>query len=198
MIMVLCSVGQHLFRMLARIHFGIRSFDLALLIDEEADAIGIARLRIGAGAIRQAELAVGIAEQFVGKIELLGEGGVSLDTIETDAEDYDASLLEIGVVVAEPATLDGSARGISLGIEPQQNLAAAQSGQRDRIAVMREDGKIRRLIADIEHSNILLANRVRTKTNDEPRAMSMGNIGERCIFVRKVTVCPPDLTRKVR
>ena len=34
---------------------------------------------------------------------------------EADAEDDDATLLEIGVIVAEPTILDGSARRSALG-----------------------------------------------------------------------------------
>jgi hypothetical protein len=32
---------------------------------------------------------------------------------------------EIAVVVAEPATFDRSARGVGLGVKPQQHFAAA-------------------------------------------------------------------------
>jgi len=111
--------------MLSGIHLGIGRLHPALLIDQIADAIGVSGLGIGAGAVREAEPAIDIAQQFVGEIEFLGECRVRIDTVEAYAENHDAILLEIGMVVAEPATFDRSARGIGLGVEPEQHLAAA-------------------------------------------------------------------------
>ena len=47
--------------MLPGIHLRVRCFDLALLIDQIADAIRVTRLGIRAGTICEAELAIGVA-----------------------------------------------------------------------------------------------------------------------------------------
>jgi hypothetical protein len=101
-----------------RVHLRIGSLDFALFIDEIADAIGIAGLRIRAGAVRHAELAISVTQELVRKIEFLGECRIRIDAVETYPQYDDALTIEIGVVVAEPATFDCSARGIGLGVEP--------------------------------------------------------------------------------
>ncbi len=57
----LCGVGEHLLRMLPGIHLRVNLRNLALLIDEVTDAIGVAGFHIRARAICEAELAVGVA-----------------------------------------------------------------------------------------------------------------------------------------
>ena len=57
----LCGVGEHLLRMLARIHLRIDLRNLAVLIDQIADAIGVARFRIRARAVCETELAISVA-----------------------------------------------------------------------------------------------------------------------------------------
>jgi hypothetical protein len=54
-------VGEHLLRMLPGIHLRIRRLHFTLLVNQIADAIGIAGFRIRAGAVREAELAIGVA-----------------------------------------------------------------------------------------------------------------------------------------
>jgi hypothetical protein len=112
--------------MLARADFGVRRRDLALLIDQVADATGVTGFGVGAGAVLQADLALGVAEQFEGKIELFGERGVILDGVEADPENGNVVLFEIGIEVTEPATLVRSTRCVGFGVEPKQNFAATQ------------------------------------------------------------------------
>ncbi len=97
--------------MLAGADFGVGRRDLALLINQVADAAGVTGFDVAAGAVSQSHLAFGIAEQFEREIELFGEGGV---------------LFEIGIEVTEPATFGRSTRGIGFGVEPKQNFAATQ------------------------------------------------------------------------
>ena len=130
-------IGQHLLRMLARIHLRVCGFDFPMLIDQIADATGVPGLGIRARAVGETELAIGVAQQFVGKIEFLGECGVGVNSIEAHAQNHNAVFFEIGIIVAEPATFNRSSRRIGLGIEPQQNFTAAQRRQCHRRAVMR-------------------------------------------------------------
>lgn len=55
------GVGEHLLRMLSRIHLRISLRNFTLLIDEVTDAIGVTCLRISAGSVCEPELAVGVA-----------------------------------------------------------------------------------------------------------------------------------------
>jgi hypothetical protein len=75
-------------------------------------------LIVGTCTIRQADPAIGIAQQRKRKFVLLGEGGVLFDIVEADAQDLDIILFEIADLIAEPATLSSSSGSICLRIEP--------------------------------------------------------------------------------
>ena len=81
------------------------------------------------GAVGEADLAVGVAEQRVGEVELGREAGVLVGRVEADAEDLGVLRGVLIVEVPEPGTLDRSARGVGLRIEPEHDLLAAQAAQ---------------------------------------------------------------------
>ena len=93
--------------------------DEAVLVDDVSDPVGVASVRLVAGPVGKTDLAIHIAEQRKGEIELLREGRVFLDRVEGAAQDLDASLLELRVEVAEPATLGRSTRCVGLRVEPK-------------------------------------------------------------------------------
>jgi hypothetical protein len=101
-----------------RVHLGVDNRDFSLLIDEIADAHGITCFDIAASAISQPDFAVGIAQQAEWETILAGKSSIRRDIVEANAENDDAGVFESTVLVAEPATLAGSASGIGLGIEP--------------------------------------------------------------------------------
>jgi len=92
--------------------------DLALFVDEVTDALGIAGLRVVTGAVGKAQGPAGIAQQGKGKAELLREGGVLCHRVETRPQDFHIAGAKLSDLVAEPATLGGSPRGVGFGIEP--------------------------------------------------------------------------------
>jgi hypothetical protein len=111
-------VSQHLSRMVARIHLVIDPREVAVLVDEKAHTARMTGLIVGTCTIRQADPAIGIAQQRKRKFVLLGEGGVLFDIVEADAQDLDIILFEIADLIAEPATLSSSSGSICLRIEP--------------------------------------------------------------------------------
>jgi hypothetical protein len=64
-----------------------RLFDDPLGVDHIRDTAGVAIACVGAGSVGQAERAIGVAEDRVGEVELLDEGGVLRDAVEGGAED---------------------------------------------------------------------------------------------------------------
>lgn len=113
--------------MVARVDAVVDARDFARFVDQEADAAGIARLGIVACAIGHPERSIGVAQQWEVEGVLFREGGVVFDAVEARAEDGDMVLLEIVLLVAEPAAFGGSARGVGLGIEPEQHLLPTQA-----------------------------------------------------------------------
>jgi hypothetical protein len=150
------GVGENLARVISRIHLRINGGDFALAINQIADAIGIARARAIGGAIRDGHLVVGVGQQFEREIKFGRECGIARGIVEAEAENLDVGILECGVLVAEPATFTRSAGGVGLGIEPHQDFAAAQRGERERLAIMGLQFKIRRRVANLQHFNLFL------------------------------------------
>jgi hypothetical protein len=137
------DVGEHLGRMVARIDLIVDARDVAVLVDQNADAIGVTCLIIGTRAVCDSHAAIGIAEQGEGKLVLIGELGIPFNVVEADTQDLDIILIEVGDLIAEPATLDRSAGGIGLRIEPENNLAAAQFRERNTLAFMSREREVR-------------------------------------------------------
>ena len=103
-------------------------------VDQVGDALGDAR---GANAVvGLADQLVDVAQQLVGKVELLGEGRVLVLVVKADPEDGGVLGLECLGAVAEPATLDRSTWGVGDGIEPQHDPSPAELAQRDGAAVV--------------------------------------------------------------
>jgi hypothetical protein len=103
------------------------------------------RRGVVARAVGEPELSPGVAQQGIGELELLGERGVLLDSVEGDPENGGILRLEGVGVVAEPATLDRSARCVGLGIEPEDQVLAGEVRELDVVAAVIRDAKIGRL-----------------------------------------------------
>ena len=110
--------------MLSRIDLRVNAGDLALLVNQVADPVRAPGLGVVAGSIRHAGDSLSVTQQRKWEIEFLHECRIVLDIVETHTQHDDIVGNEVGILIAEPATLGGSAGGISLRIEPQQNLLA--------------------------------------------------------------------------
>jgi len=113
--------------MVAGVDAVVNARDLALFVDQEADATRVTRLGIVARAVGHPEGAVGVAQQREVEGVLLRKGGVVLDSIEARTQDDDLVFDKIILLVAEPAPFGGSAGSVSLGVEPQQHFLPAQA-----------------------------------------------------------------------
>jgi hypothetical protein len=67
-------------------------------------------------------------------MELLREGGVLRFRVEADAEDGRVPGVELGLQVAEPATLLCSTGSVRLGVEPENQVLASEVRKADRAA----------------------------------------------------------------
>jgi hypothetical protein len=120
--------------MIARIHLVIDSSELAVFVNQETHAACVTCLTVSAGPIRHPHTSVGVAQQRKWEVVLLGKVGILFDIIEADAEYLNIVLIKVADLVAEPATLDRSARGVGLGIKPEYDFASTQFSERDLLA----------------------------------------------------------------
>jgi hypothetical protein len=91
--------------MIRRIHLRIDLCDVALLVDQIRDSLRIARGRIGAGAIRNSESSLCVAQQRERKVEFLRERRVRRFVVEARAEDRDVLVRELSGSITEPVPL---------------------------------------------------------------------------------------------
>ena len=104
--------------------------DEPVLVDDVGDPVRVARVRLVAGPVGETDFAIHIAEEREGEVEFLCEGRVFLDRVEGAAQDLDASLLELRVEVAEPATLGRSTRCVGLRVEPKDDRFSTELADR--------------------------------------------------------------------
>jgi hypothetical protein len=124
---------------------------LSLFVDHVGDAARVLVVRGVGGAVREADLAVDVAEEREWKVELLGEGLVVGRLVETDAENTGVLLLVLFDEVPEPGPFFRSAGCVGLGVEPQDDLAATQVAETNVIAFVIQDFEVRRFLARLEH-----------------------------------------------
>ena len=129
----------------------MRLRDPSLGIDDVSDPAGVLGFRIVGRPVGDPDLALHVAEKRELILELLRESGVVLDRVEGRAEDLGVLLLEFRVEVAEPATLEGSAGGIGLWIEPENHGLPPVVRERPRRAGVILHGEARRPIAYVQH-----------------------------------------------
>jgi hypothetical protein len=129
----------------------MRLRDLAVLVDHIRDAARVLVLRRLGGAVREADLVIGVAEQREGEVELLGEGGVLLLRVETDAEDEGVLRGVLIDEVPEPGTFDRSAGCVGLRVKPEHDLLAAQVAEANVVAVVIGCLEIGSGIANLQH-----------------------------------------------
>ena len=129
----------------------MRFLDAAVLVDHVRDALRVLIGRTRGRAVRDADLAVGVAEEREREVELLRELRVRGLVVERDAEDFRVALLVLRREVPEPGTLGRSARGVGFGIKPEHDLAAAQVTELHGVPVMIDGFEVRSTIANFQH-----------------------------------------------
>ena len=125
--------------------------DLSLFVDEKAHPLGPGRLGVLAGPVCERDRSIEVAEQRKLELVPVRERGVRFHTVEADAEDLDVLFIVIVLMVAEPATLGRSTRGVRCRVKPQQHAATPQVGQCYGPTVVRRQCKIRSPITRLEH-----------------------------------------------
>ena len=98
--------------------FLLEILNFTVWTNQNADAGRVFCVRTFARAISEAHGAISVAKQRKTEGKLLGEVFVLFDGVETDAQNLCVFLFKFVVDVAEPATLDGSSRGVGFGIKP--------------------------------------------------------------------------------
>jgi len=129
----------------------MRLGDFPVLVDHVRDAARVLVRRLLGGAVREADLAVGVAEEREGELELAGEAGVFLLRVEADAEDDGVLRFVLADEVPEPGTFDRSAGCVGLRIEPEHDLLAAQVAEADGVAIVIDRFEVGGLISGIQH-----------------------------------------------
>ena len=130
----------------------MRLRDLPLFVDHVRDALGVLVLRARRRAVRHTDLALGVAEEGEGEVELAREALVVFAVVEADAEDEGVPGFVIGVQVPEPGTFQRSARGVGLRVEPEDHLLPAQVVEPDRVAVVILHFEVGSDVSEIEHA----------------------------------------------
>ncbi len=105
----------------------VHALDPALLVDKKTLALRMLRAKVLAGTVCQRRRAAAIAKQWKLEPKLLRKSGVLLRRVETGAQHLDTVLVVILLMVAEPASLERSARRVGLRVKPQQYLSPAES-----------------------------------------------------------------------
>jgi hypothetical protein len=130
----------------------MRLGDPSLFIDHVRDAARVLIGRTLARAVRQADLALGVADEWEGKVELLREPLVLFVRVEADADDLRVLRFVLFDEVPEPGTLNRSTGCVGLGIEPENDLLAAKAVKRNRVAVVVDGIEIRSGITGLQHA----------------------------------------------
>jgi hypothetical protein len=133
------------------VDFGIDLDDPPVGSDEVADPLGVGRIGAVARPIEKAHLARRVAEQRKVEVEFLRERAIVLFGVEADAENLSVLLFVEPELVAEPATFGGSAGGVRLGIEPENDVFSAVVGESDEVPLVIPNLEIRCGRAFLEH-----------------------------------------------
>jgi hypothetical protein len=140
-----------LVRIRCGIHLRVRLIDPSVLVDHVRDAARVLVFRRVCRSVREADLALGVAQQREGEVELLRERGVRFLVIEADAEDLRVLCFVLRREVPEPGTFPRSTGGVGLRVEPEDDFLSAQIAETDAIAVVVGDVEVGSGIAWFEH-----------------------------------------------
>ena len=126
--------------------------DLSVFVDHVGDAAGVLVFVRVAGAVGEADLMVGVAEERKREVVLLGEALVFFLRVEADAEDLSVFRFVLGLEVPEPGTFARSTGCVGFWIKPEHDFFAAQVAQADGVAVVVDSLEVRSRIAGLQHA----------------------------------------------
>lgn len=112
-----------------RAHLRMRLLDEPVPANDIRDPPRVLGLFRVTRAVSETDLSFDIAQQRERVLELPREGAVVGRRVEADSEDDGALRQVLGIEVAEPATLEASARGVGLRIEPEDDILASVVGE---------------------------------------------------------------------
>lgn len=135
-----------------RAHFWMRLLDTPVAANDIRDPPRVLGLLRVTRAVGEADFPFDIAQERERILELLREGAVVGRRVEADSEDDGAFRQVLGMKIAEPATLEASAGGVGLGIEPEDDILASVVGQTNGAVLVVPHREFRRRIANLEHS----------------------------------------------
>ncbi len=149
------EVFKHFVRMLGRRDLRVSLQDHTVRSDEVRDSTWMSGISVGGRAIGDPDLAGGVAQQREGKRALLRERLILGQSVETDSEDFCLLRFELADAVAEPATLNRSARRVGLGIKPEQEALSGVVGKLDGPARVIGSAERRGDLAFLQHDALL-------------------------------------------
>ena len=83
-----------------------------------------------------------ICEEWIRQVELLAEFALGLRGVARNAQDNGAGLLEFLEGVAKSAGLDGTARGVCLGVKEEYHWLAGEVGEMDGVILIVLEGEV--------------------------------------------------------
>ena len=125
--------------------------DPAFSVDDDCDSVGVACFGVRAGTIRLPDFPIRVAEERERELEFLGEVRVLFDRVEADPENLDFEGSVGAEMVAEPATLNRSARRVGLRVEPQDDALPPVVLQLSFLARVVQYLEIGSLLANSQH-----------------------------------------------
>lgn len=129
----------------------MRLGDAPFRINQIGDASGVFIVWRIAGVIEKTDLLLRIRDQRVREVELLGEGTTLFGRIEAAADDLSVESLVVFVKVPEPGPLFGSAGGVCLGEEPENDILSAVILQAKFAAERVPGGEVGSWVAGFQH-----------------------------------------------
>jgi hypothetical protein len=125
--------------------------DLSFLIDHVRDAARVLVIVGITGAVGEADLVLGVAEQREGEVVFLGEAFVGGLIVEAGSEDLGVFRFVLRLEVPEPGTLARSTGGVGLRVKPEDDFAPAKIAETDAIAVVIDDIKVGCFLSRLQH-----------------------------------------------
>lgn len=145
------QVSKHLFGVTGRVDLLVCDENLCVRPDQVGDPFRIACLRRVRSTVRNSDGARCVTEEGKRKVEFVREGLVLFLRVEADSIDLAVEFVELSDSITESVAFDRSARGVGLGVEPEEHVRADMIRERDRRSLMRLDRELRSRLSGRQH-----------------------------------------------